>query len=119
MNAERLQSHPEHSKSAQSHFSLLAVRAAILCKWKYHTALGHTSATLSCLVPHLKTNRLLLAPVLSKLGCMRLENPSSKSQLDKTPTADAKSVRVAIAGESKCNIFPNQKHGMQNNKMGF
>lgn len=50
---------------------------------------------------------------------MRLGSCASKSQLDKTPTADTKSVRIAIAGESKQNIFPNQKHGMQNNNMDF
>lgn len=101
MNAWRLQSHPELSKSALSHFSLFIARATVFCIWKYCTALSNTSATSLCLVSHLETNRPLLAPVLNKLECMRLEGPPSKSQLDKTPTADTESLRIAIASKSK------------------
>lgn len=94
------------------------VHSTVFCKWKYCTALCNTSATLLCLVPHLETNRPLLAPVLGKYECMRLESPTSKSQI-KHPLQMLRAWELPLLASQKHNIFPNQKLGMQNNNMGF
>lgn len=46
---------------------------------------------------------------------MRLESHTPKSQLYEISAPDIWTTRIAITGELKHSIFPNQKHKMQNN----